>query len=263
MKFIIIFIALILSVPCMSQNRELENENTALKAEVQNLKAQLETQTRKIEELQKANTQTVKRSDTELTSETQRFSYGLGVMVGSNIQSQGFDPIDIDGVIAGLRDFLQQKPLTVKLEEAQAMMQQYMQKKFEQKSQKFREEGSAFLEKNKTVPGVKTTASGLQYKILAEGTGKQAGPTSSVTVHYTGKLINGTIFDSSVQRGQPATFRLNQVVRGWTEGLQLIKEGGKVMLFIPYNLAYGEQGKGGTIPPYATLIFEVELLKVN
>ena len=119
------------------------------------------------------------------------------------------------------------------------------------------------LMENKTKEGVKTTPSGLQYKIVSEGTGKSPTTADRVTVHYTGKLTDGTIFDSSVQRGQPATFRVNQVIPGWTEALQMMQEGDKWTLYIPYTLAYGERGSPPAIPPFSTLIFEVELMKVN
>jgi FKBP-type peptidyl-prolyl cis-trans isomerase len=124
-------------------------------------------------------------------------------------------------------------------------------------------EGEAFLAKVKKEEGVKSTASGLAYKVLTAGTGASPKATDQVTVHYTGKLISGKVFDSSVQRGQPATFPLNRVIPGWTEGLQLMKKGGKSILYIPSNLAYGARGAGGVIPPNATLVFEVELLEIK
>ena len=124
-------------------------------------------------------------------------------------------------------------------------------------------EGEAYLAENAKKEGVKVTASGLQYKVLTEGTGKSPKATDKVVCHYEGMLIDGTMFDSSVQRGEPATFGLNQVIAGWTEGLQLMKEGGKTRFFIPYNLGYGAQGAGGSIPPYAALIFDVELIEVK
>ena len=126
-----------------------------------------------------------------------------------------------------------------------------------------REDGEQFLTTNKTQPDVKTTASGLQYKVVTEGTGKQPAGTDTVEVHYRGTLIDGTEFDSSYKRGQTISFPLNRVISGWTEGLQLMKEGGKSLLYIPYSLGYGANGSPGAIPAYAALIFEVELVKVK
>lgn len=125
------------------------------------------------------------------------------------------------------------------------------------------EKGEKFLAENKTREGVKTTASGLQYKITLEGKGKSPAATDTVLVHYEGRLLNGTVFDSSIKRNEPISFPLNRVIPGWTEGLQLIKEGGKAILYIPSKLAYGSRGAGGAIGPDETLIFEVELLKVQ
>ena len=145
--------------------------------------------------------------------------------------------------------------------------QQQMQKKqmdeMMQKAEVNKKEGAKFLEQNKTKAGIKVTASGLQYKIISEGTGKTPEPTDSVYVNYKGTLVNGTVFDNSYTRGQPARFVLNAVIPGWTEGLQLMKEGGKAELYIPGDLAYGDRGYGNVIPGGSTLIFEVELLKVK
>jgi len=127
---------------------------------------------------------------------------------------------------------------------------------------KKRKPGAEFLEENAKQEGVLVTESGLQYKVLEEGTGNSPAATNTVKVHYTGTLIDGTTFDSSVERGEPIEFPLNGVIPGWTEGLQLMKEGGKSILYIPYNLGYGERGAGGVIPPFATLIFEVELIEI-
>ena len=141
------------------------------------------------------------------------------------------------------------------------MLQKKHTEELAKKSAANKEAGAKFLEENKKKENVKVTASGLQYQIVQEGTGKQPKATDKVTVHYTGKLLDGTVFDSSVQRGEPIEFGLNQVIPGWTEGVQLMKEGGKIILYIPSELGYGDRDMG-QIPPGSTLIFEVELIKV-
>lgn len=250
MKISMVCLCLVLAAPVVAQSKkEIKAENQLLKNEVQRLKSVMDT-LRKPKEI-------------NMVASSQKVSYSLGVMIGTNIEGQGMDSLDIETVVAAMKDVYTGKDLKIEANEAQMIFQQYMEKNMERKTEKAKEEGATFLAQNKSLEGVKTTASGLQYKVVTEGTGKTAGPTSNVTVHYTGKLVDGTVFDSSVQRGQPATFSLNQVIKGWTEGLQLIKEGGKAILYIPYDLGYGDRGAGGQIPPYSTLIFEVELIKVN
>lgn len=243
MRFVIVCIALLLSIPLYSQSKkELIAEINSLKAEIAELK---------------------KPKEADTTNIHQKASYGLGVIIATNLKTQGGDSLDIQTLNIALRDAYLGKPLKMEPQKSSMVVQQYMQQAMERKSAKLREESKAFLENNKKQEGVKVTASGLQYKVLATGTGKAPLATDKVTVNYVGKLVDGTEFDSSESHKEPASFVVNQVIPGWTEALQLMHEGDKWMLFIPSELAYGEQGAGGQIPPHATLIFEVELLKVN
>ncbi len=191
-----------------------------------------------------------------------KVSYALGMGIGTQLVDMGASELNIDDFAQAIKDVVAGK---AQMEEAvaQATVQKFFQEKAEAKSKALKAEGEAYLAENAKKEGVKVTASGLQYKVLTEGTGKSPKATDKVVCHYEGMLIDGTMFDSSVQRGEPATFGLNQVIAGWTEGLQLMKEGGKTRFFIPYNLGYGAQGAGGSIPPYAALIFDVELIEVK
>jgi FKBP-type peptidyl-prolyl cis-trans isomerase FklB len=205
--------------------------------------------------------QTQKPAST-INTPNQRTSYGFGVLIASNLRSQAGDSLDLEAFFKGIKDSYQSQPLQIKQEECSGLVQQHIQTFSKRKADKMRKGGVDFLEKNKKEAGITTTASGLQYKVVNTGSGKTPGPTDKVTVHYHGTLIDGMVFDSSVKRGQPTTFGVNQVIRGWTEALQLMKEGDKWILYIPQELAYGANGSG-QIPPYSTLIFEVELIKVN
>ncbi|MCB0546703.1 MAG: FKBP-type peptidyl-prolyl cis-trans isomerase [Phaeodactylibacter sp.] len=195
--------------------------------------------------------------------EMDSLSYSLGVLLGQNLQSQGFENIDEPSLTKGIHDMLAGNEPKVSMEEANTIIQQYMQKKQEAKFESNIAEGKAFLEANAQREEVTILPSGLQYEVLKEGNGSKPSATDKVTVHYHGMLIDGTVFDSSIERGQPATFGVNQVIKGWTEALQLMPEGSKWKLYIPSDLAYGSRGAGPKIGPYSTLIFEVELLKVN
>ncbi len=183
--------------------------------------------------------------------------------MASNLKNQGSDSIDVNILTEAMRDILTDGEVQMDEQEAMGIVQPYMTRAMEQRTEKMKAKGRDFLAENKSKEGVKTTESGLQYRVINSGAGKMPTADQSVTVHYTGKLIDGTVFDSSVERGEPATFGVSQVIDGWTEALQLMKEGDKWELFIPSELAYGERGAGGRIPPYSTLIFEVELIKVN
>lgn len=246
----IITVLLLLScIPAAAQSKkELAADKKRLEEELQKLKTQMD-------ELKKA--ETVNFNDT-----VSKASYAVAVLLGSNIKAQGFEDLNVDAFVRGIKDVYNDS-LQLDKSESQMFVQQYVQSAMERKSKMARQEGETFLAQNKNAEGVQVTPSGLQYKVIKEGAGKSPKATDNVTVHYTGKLIDGTVFDSSVERGSPATFGVSQVIAGWTEALQLMKEGGKMMLYIPYDLAYGERGAGGQIPPYAALIFEVELLKVN
>ena len=204
-----------------------------------------------------------KPNEVTLNTELQKVSSSLGILMANSVKSQGADNLDFDALAAAFRDVFTGSSLKISQQDAMNIVQNYMQAAADRKHAGAKEEGEKFLAVNKLKEGITTTASGLQYKALKLGNGKTPKANSNVTVHYTGTLTDGTVFDSSVQRGQPATFGVSQVISGWTEALQLMREGDKWVLYIPYNLAYGERGAGNDIPPYATLIFEVELLNVK
>jgi FKBP-type peptidyl-prolyl cis-trans isomerase FklB len=187
-------------------------------------------------------------------------SYALGVLFATNLQSQGIDGVVGGDLASGLAaTYAGNASMTP--EEANALVGSVIAARKEAKSAAIKAESEAFLAANATKPGIRTTASGLQYEHLVVGTGAAPGPTSQVEVHYRGTLIDGTQFDSSYDRGETITFGLNQVIKGWTEGLQLMQVGGKARFYIPQNLAYGAApNPNGPIPPYAALIFDVELI---
>lgn len=192
-----------------------------------------------------------------------KVSYALGLGIGRQLEEMGANDIVAEDFAAAMKDVLTGAELKIDETEAQAMVQNYLQKKNEEKVQKAKAEGEAFLVENGKKDGVVTLPSGLQYQVLKEGNGKSPKATDQVKCHYEGTLVNGKVFDSSYRRGEPATFPLNGVIAGWTEGLQLMKEGAKYRFFIPFNLAYGTRGAGQDIPPYAALIFDVELIEVK
>ena len=198
-----------------------------------------------------------------------KVSYALGIGIGHQLANMGGQELNIDDFAQAVKDVLGGKELKIKSSEAQMIVQEFFAAQ-EQKINKQREEagkmakeaGEKYLAENAKKDGVVVLPSGLQYLVLKEGNGKKPSAKDSVKCHYEGFLIDGTVFDSSVQRGEPAVFGLQQVIAGWTEGLQLMQEGAKYRFFIPYRLAYGEGGAGGSIPPYAALIFDVELVQV-
>lgn len=192
-----------------------------------------------------------------------KLSYAWGLAMGNQLKAMGVKNVDADSFKDGVKTAFEGGTPAISMEEAQKLINEYLQELEEKATKAAREEGQKFLDENKKNEKVQETASGLQYVVEKEGTGAQPGPEDEVTVHYTGKLLNGMVFDSSVNRGEPATFPLNRVIPGWTEGVQLMKEGAKYEFFIPSDLAYGAQGVPNVIPPHSTLIFEVELIKVN
>lgn len=197
----------------------------------------------------------------DLSSQEAKFSYAVGAQLG-NFLKEGKDLIDMEVMNEAMEKVMEGEELAMSDQEIQMAFQQFQMAVRAKQAEQMNAEGAAFLEANADKPGVEVTGSGLQYKIVREGTGASPDENDMVSVHYRGTFVNGDQFDSSYDRGQPAEFPVNRVIPGWTEGLQMMKEGAKWELYIPYNLAYGEQGREG-IPPYATLIFEVELLEVT
>ena len=191
-----------------------------------------------------------------------KVSYALGIGIGRQLADMGANDIVTEDFAAAMKDVLTGAELKIDEAEAQALVQEYLQKKGEEKVKAVKAEGENFLAENAKKEGVVTLPSGLPSQVLKEGNGKSPKATDQVKCHYEGTLINGKIFDSSYRRNEPATFPLNGVIAGWTEGLQLMKEGAKYRFFIPFNLAYGTRGAGQDIPPYAALIFDVELIEV-
>ncbi len=192
-----------------------------------------------------------------------KLSYAWGLAMGKQLQAMGVKDLDAASFKDGAEAAMTDAEPAISLEEAQTLINDYLQDLQQKAEAAARKEGEEFLAENGKKEEVQTTASGLQYVVEKEGEGAQPTAEDEVTVHYTGKLLNGTVFDSSVSRGEPATFPLNRVIPGWTEGVQLMKEGAKYTFFIPSDLAYGAQGVPNAIPPHSTLIFEVELIKVN
>ncbi len=203
----------------------------------------------------------------DLKTEADSTSYALGVLIGQqNKQSldqvPGGKEINVDLLADAFRLFLNGDSVQISPSQANQLVSSFFQKMSQKLGQKNLEEGNAFLEKNKSREGVKTTESGLQYEVIKEGTGPKPTAENTVKVHYHGTLINGKVFDSSVDRGEPAEFPVGGVIPGWTEALQMMPVGSKWKIYLPANLAYGERGAGGDIQPNSTLIFEVELLEI-
>ena len=199
-----------------------------------------------------------------------KLSYALGLGIGRQLAQMGAEQLSIDDFAQAIKDVVAGGQLKLDEAEAQVIVQEFFQKQEEKQraaaaemGKKAKEEGEKYLAENAKKEGVVTLPSGLQYLVIKEGNGKRPKATDKVKCHYEGMLVDGTLFDSSVERGEPATFPLNQVIAGWTEGLQLMTEGSKYRFFIPYTLGYGERGAGASIPPFAALVFDVELIEVQ
>ena len=199
-----------------------------------------------------------------------KLSYALGLSIGRQLSQMGVAELNAGDFALAVKDMIDGKESQIPTNEAQQLLGEYFRQQEEKQraeaAEKYKgakSEGEKYLAENAKKDGVITLPSGLQYLVLKEGNGKSPKATDNVVCHYEGMLVDGTMFDSSIQRGEPATFPLNGVIAGWTEGLQLMKEGAKYRFFIPYQLGYGERGAGASIPPFASLIFDVELIEVK
>ncbi len=191
-----------------------------------------------------------------------KFSYAIGLGIGQNLLSMGAQGINVEDFAQAIADVLNRKETAISHNEAREIVNKYFEELEAKMNSENIEKGKTFLAENAKKEGIVTLPSGLQYQVITEGNGKKPAATDRVKCHYEGTLIDGTLFDSSIKRGQPAVFGLNQVIKGWTEALQLMSEGAKWRLFIPAELGYGAQQAGEMIPPYSTLIFDVELIEV-
>lgn len=192
----------------------------------------------------------------------EKLSYALGMVIGHNLKGMGVSNLNSADFAQAVTDVIAGHATLLEDQEAQQLVSAFMERQQAEAGKAIREEGEKFLSENAKQEGVTVLPSGLQYKVLREGNGKRPAATDRVKCHYEGQLTNGQVFDSSYRRGEPAVFPLNGVIAGWTEGVQLMNEGAKYRFFIPFNLAYGERGAGQAIPPYAALVFDVELLEV-
>lgn len=216
----------------------------------------IKSKTAQILQLQKPNLKM------NLDNELDKVSYSLGVNIANSLKSQGLESINTTAFGSALDATFNGQPVLIDMQASQLILQEYFGKMQEEQTKAARAEGDAFLKENGKRAGVTTTASGLQYEVIKMGTGAKPTATDKVKTHYHGTLIDGTVFDSSVDRGEPISFPLNGVIKGWTEALQLMPVGSKFKLFVPSDLAYGAQGQG-TIKPHSALIFEVELIDIE
>ena len=206
----------------------------------------------------------IKSQDVDTLNPTMAdISYSLGVLMAKNVESQQMENLDIESLMQGMQDVLSGAETRFTPERCNKYFSTYMTTRQALMFEEIRQAGVAFLEENGKRPEVTTTDSGLQYEVIAEGDGLKPGDTNRVTVHYHGTLIDGTVFDSSIDRGEPATFNVGQLISGWTEGLKLMSVGSKYKMYIPQELAYGDRGAGNKIPPFSAIMFEVELLGIE
>jgi FKBP-type peptidyl-prolyl cis-trans isomerase FklB len=217
----------------------------------------------KADKSKKGKSSNSKEQTMNIENKLDSVSYALGVNIAENLSSQGITELNTEALAKGMEDYFKKNNLVISRDEINNVINGYMQAKQAEQREAATREGREYLEKNGKRNGVVTLPSGLQYEVLISGNGPKPKPADKVTTHYHGMLIDGTVFDSSVERGQPATFGVTQVIQGWQEALQLMPQGSKWRLYIPYNLAYGERGAGGKIGPYATLIFDIELISIN
>ena len=204
-------------------------------------------------------------ADASLNTDKKKMSYAIGVQVGNDFKRSGMD-IDVKSLSSAISDIMSDKKPRLDQKEMQSalnMLREQQMKKQQNAANENKKKGEAFLAKNKNEKGVVTLASGVQYKVMKKGSGKKPGPGNSVVAHYEGRLIDGTVFDSSIKRGKPATFPVTGVIKGWQEALQLMKVGSKWQVYIPSDLAYGQRGTGPDIGPNSTLIFDIELIEIK
>jgi FKBP-type peptidyl-prolyl cis-trans isomerase FklB len=209
------------------------------------------------------NTNKNTMKEPKLDTEMQKFSYSLGAGAGKYYHRNGLDSVDVEAFTAGFMDALRGKDLKISEADANLIIQNYLQKATDKQNEQLKRAGEDFLAANASKDSVETLPDGLQYKILKKGDGPVPKASDKVKVHYEGKLIDGTIFDSSYRRGEPAVFNVDRLIKGWSEILQMMPVGSVWEVYIPYDLAYGEKGAGKAVPPYSTLIFKVELLGIE
>ena len=195
------------------------------------------------------------------TKNMDTLSYGLGMVLADNLKKQGFEAVNVQALSLGIADFLKNEP-AISMEEANKFIESFLKERAAKQLESKIKEGREFLEQNAAREEVTVTPSGLQYEVLVAGDGPKPSPTDKVTTHYVGMLIDGTEFDNSIKRGQPATFPINGVIKGWQEALPMMPVGSKWKIYVPYDLGYGDRGAGNAIPPYAALIFEIELIDI-